>query len=188
MNTQSLVSLGRECTAGLVLLSAIAARERPNALSEVSECHRRASSLLADLHTELFRVFLPPLSRADMGCLGEGLHRISDAVFAAAMIAQHTPAALQKRCEELEGLCRLAKLLEEGISTLPSLAQGKHPPPPDTYLFYAEQNKVRAAHAKSVLYMEHSLNDRALGTALADVAHRLDDAHRSLIVLMLESV
>ncbi len=188
MNIQPLLLLGKECSTCLTLLSATAERTRPDALSELSECHRRASSTLADLHAELFRAFIPPLSRADMGNLGEALHSVTGSIFAAALIAQRSPACLSQRKEELEGLCRMGHLLLESTNTLPHFVRGKQPPTPDTYRFYAEQNKVRAAHAIGVLHAERSLTERALSEGLADIAKRLDDAHRLLLALMLQSV
>ena len=188
MNLQPLFSLCRECVAALSLLSSMADRGHAETLSELSECQRRACSALADLHAELFRVFIPPLPRAEMGHLGETLRDVTGAVFAAAPLIRRAPACLSQRKEELLGLCRMGDLLEEAISTLPRFARGKQPPAPDTFRFYAEQNKVRAIHNISVLHAERSLSDRALNERLCDVDHTLSRAYQSLLSLMLQSV
>lgn len=188
MNILPLLSLCKECTDCLSHLYAMAERGHASALSDVSECHRRACSTLADLHAELFRTFMTPLPRADMGRLGEALHDVTGAVFAAAQMAQRTVAALASRKDELQGLCRMGELLSQATATLPRFVKGKQPPAPDTYRFYAEQNKVRAAHAIVVLHAERSLTDRALDESLAQVARRLNDAYGALLSLMLQSV
>ena len=188
MNILPLLSLCKECTDCLSHLYAMAERGQASALSDVSECHRRASSALADLHAELFRAFMTPLPRADMGRLGEAFHDVTGAVFAAAQIAQRALTSLASRKEELQGLCRMGDLLSGAAATLPRFVKGKQPPAPDTYRFYAEQNKVRGAHTIDVLHAERSLADRALDEALAEVARRLNDAYGALLSLMLQSV
>ena len=188
MNLQPLFSLCRECVDALSLLSSMADRGHAGALSELSECQRRACSTLADLHAELFFVFIPPLPRSEMGHLGETLRDVTGAVFAAASIVRHAPSCLSQRKEELQGLCRMGGLIEEAVSTLPRFVRGKQPPAPDTFRFYAEQNKVRAIHGIRVLHAERTLLDRALNERLCDINDALSRAHQALLSLMLQSI
>ena len=187
MNSQPFLSLCEQCCLALSLLENTASRRNSAPISDVSECHRRASSLLADLHAELFRVFIPPFPRAAMGQLGESLHALMGAIFGAALVLPHT-AAKQERVAVIEGLRRMAELLKTDIASLARLEKNKSFDPPDTYRFYAEGNKLRAAMALTIRHGEQSLTDRAANEALFTVARRIEDAHVSLLSLMLQSV
>jgi hypothetical protein len=187
MNIQPFLSLCEQCCLALSLLENTASRRHTALIPDVSECHRRASSILADLHAELFRVFIPPFPRAAMGELGESLHALMGSIFGAALVLPHT-AAKQERTAVIEGLHRMAELLRTDVASLARLGKSKSYDPPDTYRFYAEGNKLRAALALTVWHGEQSLTDRAANEALFTVARRLEDAHSALLSLMLQSV
>ena len=189
MDIQPLLDLAGESHTALTLLSQAALRDDPNLIAGISECNRRASSALADLHAQLFRVFMPPLSRADSAAFAQAQHALTGAVFAAALLFPSRTASVgEHRREELRCLCRMSTLLYEAAATLPRFARGKQPPAPDTFRFYAEQNKARAAHALNVLHGERSLFDRALNEGLDSVGQALACAWQRLLALMLQSV
>ena len=189
MDIQSLLNLAGEARSALTLLTQAAEQEETAFVANISECNRRASSELADLHAQLFRVFMSPLSRADCAGLAEALHRLTGAVFAVALLFPSRSTSVgERRREELQSLCHMSILIYEAAATLPRFVRGKQPPAPDTFRFYAEQNKARAAHAMNVLHGERSLYDRALNEGLHDIEKALAEAYRALLVLMLQSV
>lgn len=189
MDIQSLLNLANEAHTALTLLTEAAEHDSYSLITGISECNRRASSTLADLHARLFRVFMPPLPREGCARFAEAQHTLTGAVFTAALLfPARTSSVGQHRREELRSLCRMSTLLYEATATLPRFSRGKQPPPPDTFRFYAEQNKTRAAHALCVLHDERSLYDRALNESLAEIARAQDRAWSALLTLMLQSV
>jgi hypothetical protein len=189
MDIQSILNLANEAHTALTLLTEAAEHDSSCLITGISECNRRASSTLADLHARLFRVFMPPLPREGCARLAEAQHTLMGTVFAAALLfPAHTSSVGEHRREELRDLCRMSALLYEATATLPRFVRGKQPPPPDTFRFYAEQNKARAAHALCVLHDERSLFDRALNESLGEIGRALDWAWSALLTLMLQSV
>jgi hypothetical protein len=188
MDIQPLLMLTNEAHTALALLLQATERGQGDCVTGISECNRRASSALADFHAQQFRAFVPPLPRAPAAAAAEALHSLVGAIFSAALLLPRSADVGAHRREELRGLSRMSALLCETANMLPRFARGKQPPAPDTFRFYAEQNKVRASHALSVLHGERSLWDRAADESLGMLAHAMDEAHRALLVLMLESV
>lgn len=187
MPTDSLLHLTKECHHALELLAQAITKYTPDCVSKISECHRKSSSTLADLHAGLFSAFLPPLPRSHSAALGEAIYAVTDAIFRAALLLP-LHAGNDSRAGELEALLGMSRRLCDTAATLPRYVKGKPPAPPDTYRFYAEQNKARASHALTVRHAERTLTERALDESLCVVAARLGEAHRALICLMLESV
>lgn len=187
MPVESLIHLTKTCHHALELLSRAMTRNTPDCVSKISECHRESSSTLADLHAHLFSAFLPPLPRSRSADFGEAVYAVTDAIFRAALLIP-SHAGNESRASELEALLGMSRRLLDATATLPRYVKGKPPTPPDTYRFYAEQNKARAAHALTVHHAERTLCDRALDESLCVLASRLTEAHRALVCLMLESI
>ncbi len=187
MPADSLIRLTKQSHQALELLVQAMNERTADCISKISEYHRESTSTLADLHAHLFSVFLPSLPRSHSAAFGEAIYAVTDAVFRVSLLLPvHT--ANDRRANELEALLGMSKRLYDTAHTLPRYAKGKPPAPPDTYRFYAEQNKARAAHALTVRHAERTLTERALDESLCVLASRLREAHRSLICLMLESI
>lgn len=186
MDAQPLITLAEEAHTALSLMILPDGRAH---VAEISECNRRATSVLADFHAESFKVFLPPLHRAAATSLAEALHAYLSAVFSAALLLQgHTMSPSENRKAEYESLGRMSAQLVEAVTSLARYVRGKHPTPPDTFRFYKEAGLARALHAKEILHSERSLHDRATSESLAKITSALREAYRATLILMMESV
>lgn len=188
MTTPSLITLANEADTALTLLAEAFGQTSADSITGISECNRRATSALADFHAQQFRVFLPPLPRAAATNLAEALHALTGAIFCTALLLPRRPFANEHHRNELQGLSLMNRYLCEAVATLPRAAKGKTLPAPDTFRFYAELNKVRAAHALSLLHGERTLQDRAMGESMTEICRALREAWRAMLVLMMECV
>lgn len=186
--TDALCSLAAELCTALSLYTTALSEPCEHCISDISECNRRASSLAADTHARLFTLFCPPLPRASTALLCEKLHAAVAEVFGASMLPVPHSLPGARLSGELQSLCRMGELIRHEIDRLPVLMKGKNAPPPDTYAYYTELTRARAAHALFLSHGDRSHDERAVMDALAAVARTLGEVYAAVLFLLMEEL
>lgn len=186
--TDALSSLAGELCSALELYAALLTRPCEGCISDVSECNRRASSLAADTHALLFTLFCPPLARAPAAQLCEKLHAAVAAVFGAGMLSSREQRGNVRLGTELQSLVRMGTLIRYEVDRLPDLIKGKKLSPPDTYAYYTELTRARAAHALFLSHGDRAPDERTVLDGLAAVTVALCDAYAAALCLLMENI
>jgi hypothetical protein len=186
--TDVLSSLAGELCTALSLYATALREPCEHCISDVSECNRRASSLAADTHARLFTLFCPPLPRTSTALLCEKLHTAIAEVFGATMLPLPRSLPGARLSGELHSLCRMGELIRHEVDRLPVLVKGKKAPPPDTYAYYTELTRARAAHALFLSHGARSPEERAVMDALSAVTRSLGEVYAALLFLMMEEL
>lgn len=188
MDMDAYLMLAGEACDDLELLARALQRDCAGCITDISESHRRCTSAVADVTARLFSVFVPPLPRGGMAALAQELYGVVGAIFAASLLLPSGQHADSRWESEMSSLCRMAEQLRRAVQTLPQFARGKQPPSPDTYAFYAEENKLRAAHALRLMHGDRTLQGRGLSDAVGKIGQKVESAYGRCVQLMLESL
>jgi hypothetical protein len=186
--TDALSSLAAELCNALSLYHAALTDKCAHCITDISECNRRASSLAADTHAQLFTLFCPPLARAPAAQVCEKLHAAIATIFGASMLFPHDRHPNVRFSTELQSLCRIGLFIRREIDRLPELIKGKKLTPPDTYAYYTELTRARAAHALFLSHGERSTDERLILDGLAAVTAALGDAYAAMLCLLMENI
>lgn len=188
MEISMLEELAREVLEDVCLLQTSLVQDCPGCITEISESHRRCTSLVADVTARLFSAFLTPLPRTDLGRLAERLYSCVGSVFSVSMLLPARGGKRTANGDEMASLCRMSELLADTVGQITEYTGRGHPAPPDPEAFYAELNKVRAAHALRLVHGDSSPHGTALENSLWEVACTLRAAYEATVCLMLESI
>ena len=186
--TDVLSSLAAELCTALSLYTTALCEPCDYCISDISECNRRASSLAADTHARLFTLFCPPLPRISTSQLCERLHVAIAEVFGAVMLPVPRSLPGVRLSGELQSLCRMGELIRHEIDRLPTLIKGKKASPPDTYAYYTELTRARAAHALFLSHGDRSAEERAVLDALSSVTCSLGEVYAAVLHLLMEEL
>lgn len=186
--TDFLSSLAAELCGALSLYSSLLTEQCEGCITDISECNRRASSLAADAHAYLFTEFCPPLARAPAALACERMHAVVASVFGASMLFSHERHPNVRLSTEVQSLGRIGGLIRREIDRLPHLIKGKKLTAPDTYAYYTELTRARAAHALFLSHGDRSSDERLMLDGLSAVTLALGDAYAAVICLLMENI
>ena len=186
--TDALSSLAAELCSALSLYHTVLTEPCEGCITDISECNRRASSLAADTHAQLFTLFCPPLARAPAALVCERLHATIAVIFGASMLFSHDHHPNVRLATEVQSLCRIGSFIRREMDRLPELIKGKKLTPPDTYAYYTELTRARAAHALFLSHCDRSADERLILDGFADVTLALSDAYAATLCLLMENI